>query len=300
MLFPLTMEVKPASNFSCVRLSTLLQGRRHANLFGLSPNLRDNFRKGFKTFASRKSERKRRKDSEVQQITPLTETVKGADGEEAIADTELPSGTTSGIQVEVASRSAVLQACCFTSAALLLFGVLIRQVSHLACINGLPILDATEVKFGFEIWHIELILALVVLVSSSRYILLKAWPDFAESSEAANQQVLSSLEPLDLVLVAFLPGISEEFLFRGGLMPIFGLDWKSALASGAIFGILHLSGGRKYSYTIWATIVGFSYGLSTVASSSLVVPMVSHSLNNLIGGLFWYLNSNSISEERFK
>ncbi|KAJ1704243.1 hypothetical protein LUZ63_004022 [Rhynchospora breviuscula] len=266
MLFPLSMEVKLGSNFSCIRLSTLLQGRRRAYLFASPPNLRDNFRKGFKTFASRKSERKRRKDS----------------------------------QVEVASRSAVLQACFFTSAALLLLGVLIRQVSHLACINGLPILDATEVKFGFEIWHIELVLALVVLISSSRYILLKAWPDFAESSEAANQQVLSSLEPVDLVLVAFLPGISEEFLFRGGLMPIFGLDWKSALASGAIFGILHLSGGRKYSYTIWATIVGFAYGLATVASSSLVVPMVSHSLNNLIGGLFWYLNSNSISEEKLK
>ncbi|KAJ4809959.1 CAAX amino terminal protease family protein [Rhynchospora pubera] len=300
MLFPLSMEVKLGSNFSCIRLSTLLQGRRRAYLFASSPNSRDNFRKAFKTFASKKSERKRRKDSEVPQITPLTGKVIGSDGEEAIVNTELPSGTASGIQVKVASRSAVLQACFFTSAALLLLGVLIRQVSHLACINGLPILDATEVKFGFEIWHIELVLALVVLISSSRYILLKAWPDFAESSEAANQQVLSSLEPLDLVLVAFLPGISEEFLFRGGLMPIFGLDWKSALASGAIFGILHLSGGRKYSYTIWATIVGFAYGLATVGSSSLVVPMVSHSLNNIIGGLFWYLNSNSISEGKLK
>lgn len=41
----------------------------------------------------------------------------------------------------------------------------------------------------FELWHLELITALVVLVSSCRYLLLKTWPDFAESSEAANQQV---------------------------------------------------------------------------------------------------------------
>lgn len=41
----------------------------------------------------------------------------------------------------------------------------------------------------FEMWHLELILALVVLISSSRYILLKTWPDFSKSSEAANQQV---------------------------------------------------------------------------------------------------------------
>lgn len=42
---------------------------------------------------------------------------------------------------------------------------------------------------GFEIWHLGLVTGLVVLVSSCRYLLLKTWPDFAESSEAANQQV---------------------------------------------------------------------------------------------------------------
>lgn len=43
----------------------------------------------------------------------------------------------------------------------------------------------------FEMWHLELITGLVVLISSSRYFLLKVWPDFAKSSEAANQQVCS-------------------------------------------------------------------------------------------------------------
>lgn len=42
---------------------------------------------------------------------------------------------------------------------------------------------------GFEMWHLELITGIVVLISSSRYLLLKTWPDFAKSSEAANQQV---------------------------------------------------------------------------------------------------------------
>lgn len=42
---------------------------------------------------------------------------------------------------------------------------------------------------GFEMWHLELITGLVILISSCRYLLLKTWPDFAESSEAANQQV---------------------------------------------------------------------------------------------------------------
>lgn len=45
------------------------------------------------------------------------------------------------------------------------------------------------ITVGFEMWHLELITGLVILVSSSRYLLLKAWPDFSESSEAANRQV---------------------------------------------------------------------------------------------------------------
>lgn len=42
---------------------------------------------------------------------------------------------------------------------------------------------------SFESWHLGLIMGSVILVSSCRFLLLMIWPDFAESSEAANQQV---------------------------------------------------------------------------------------------------------------
>lgn len=42
-------------------------------------------------------------------------------------------------------------------------------------------------------------------------------------------------------------------------MPAFGLDWRSALATGAIFGILHLSGGRKNSYAVWLVLFYSSF-----------------------------------------
>lgn len=103
-------------------------------------------------------------------------------------------------------------------------------------------------------------------------------------------QVLSSLQPLDYMVVSFLPGISEvyitesftshfhfhfhspfvflvfqndimlhsyfvwvaqELLFRGALLPLFGVNWKSVFVVAAIFGVLHLGGGRKYSFAIW-------------------------------------------------
>ncbi|RYR18808.1 hypothetical protein Ahy_B03g063422 [Arachis hypogaea] len=54
------------------------------------------------------------------------------------------------------------------------------------------------------------ILRFVVFISSSLRLLLNTWTDFADSSQAANLQVLCSLQPLDCMFVAFLPGISEN------------------------------------------------------------------------------------------
>ncbi|XP_031389288.1 uncharacterized protein LOC116201943 isoform X2 [Punica granatum] len=200
--------------------------------------------------------------------------------------------------VVMPSRDAVLQACVVTSGLLAALGAGIRQVSHIAFMEGLPVTDCTkEVTFGFEMWHLELITGLVILISSSRYLLLKTWPDFAESSEAANQQVLTSLESLDYPIVAFFPGISEELLFRGALMPVIGLNWTSVLVVASIFGVLHLGSGRKYSFAVWATFVGFMYGWATIASGSIVVPMVSHAVNNLVGGILWRFDSDSSKRE---
>ncbi|QHO03597.1 hypothetical protein HN51_037961 [Arachis hypogaea] len=223
----------------------------------------------------------------------------------------------------IASRSGVLQACTITSALIAALGVAIRQVSHVASAEGLPILDcSSQVSFGFEMWHLELITGLVVFISSSRYLLLNTWTDFADSSQAANLQVLSSLQPLDYMFVAFLPGISEvkinllflpyyftlfglldllpqfqELLFRGAILPLFGMNLNGVGVAALIFGVLHLGNGRKSSFAIWATFVGLAYGYATILSSSLVIPMASHALNNLIGGLLWRYTSNASSQK---
>ncbi|KAI5384604.1 uncharacterized protein LOC127104567 [Lathyrus oleraceus] len=192
----------------------------------------------------------------------------------------------------IASRNTVLQACVLTCGFITTLGTVIRQGSHVAWIEGWPVLDCSaEVSFGFEMWHLELITGLVVLISSSRSLLLKTWPDFAESSEAANRQILSSLQPLDYIVVAVLAGISEELLFRGAVLPLLGMNWQSIGVAAFIFGALHIGAGRKYSFAIWATFVGLAYGYATVLSSSLVVPMASHAVNNLIGGLLWKYTS---------
>ncbi|CAG7872763.1 unnamed protein product [Brassica rapa] len=212
--------------------------------------------------------------------------------EEVIADTWTSKDS---INVVVAApRDKVLQACTVTSGLMAALGLVIRKASHAASTEGLPIPDcSTDIPFGFETWHLGLIAGTVVLISSSRFLLLKSWQDFADSSEAANQQILTSLEPLDYLVVATLPGLSEEMLFRGALMPLFGTSWVSIVGVGLIFGLLHLGSGRKYSFAVWASVVGIVYGYAAVLSSSLVVPMASHALNNLVGGLLWRYSSSS-------
>ncbi|XP_062110538.1 uncharacterized protein LOC133822271 [Humulus lupulus] len=216
-------------------------------------------------------------------------------------DSKLDPSDSSAVQKlnMVPSRDTVLQACTVTSGLIAALGVVLRQVSHFASTEGLPILDcSSKVSFDFEMWHLQLLTGLVVVISSSRYLLLKTWPDFAESSEAANRQVLTSLQPLDYLVVAFFPGISEELLFRGALLPLFGFDWKSVLVVAALFGVLHIGGGRKYSFAVWATFVGLMYGYATLLSSSLIVPMASHAMNNLVGGILWRYENESNSSEQ--
>ncbi|XP_073315827.1 uncharacterized protein, partial [Primulina huaijiensis] len=75
--------------------------------------------------------------------------------------------------------------------------------------------------------------------------------------------------------------IRQELLFRGALLPIFGINWTNILAVAALFCILHLGGGRNYSFAIWPTFVGLVYGYATILTSSATVPMPSHALNNL-------------------
>lgn len=45
----------------------------------------------------------------------------------------------------------------------------------------------------------------------------------------------------------------QELLFRGALLPLVGVDWRGVAASGLVFGILHISGGRNVAFATWYT-----------------------------------------------
>lgn len=195
------------------------------------------------------------------------------------------------------SRKIILKACVTTSAAVFVVAVIIRQVAHLAAESGWSVPDSTLLlDYNVEFWYLEVVLGLVVVISISRQLLLRTWPEFLESSNTANKEVLGPLPLHDYVVVATLPAISEELLFRGALLPLCGLDWKGVTITGVLFGVLHLTGGRKNAFAIWASMVGMLYGLACVATHSVTVPMVAHSANNMIGALIWRWKQQECSQ----
>ncbi|KAH7293313.1 hypothetical protein KP509_28G020600 [Ceratopteris richardii] len=188
------------------------------------------------------------------------------------------------------NREKVLKACVTTCSVLFMVGVLIQQATHFAAESGLSVPESMlSLKFSLEVEDLKVICGLILTISFSRQLLLLIWPEFLESSEAANKEVLKPLKPIDYAVVAILPAISEELLFRGALLPLCGLDWKGITVTGLFFGVLHLTGGRKNAFAIWASIVGMLYGLAYVRTGSVLVPMVAHGANNLIGATIWKL-----------
>ena len=81
--------------------------------------------------------------------------------------------------------------------------------------------------------------------------------------------------------------MSQEFLFRCTLLPGVAADWRGVVVSAAVFGALHVSGGRRTSFAMWATAVGLAYGALAVVLRDGTAPMIAHAAANAAGGLMW-------------
>jgi membrane protease YdiL (CAAX protease family) len=82
-----------------------------------------------------------------------------------------------------------------------------------------------------------------------------------------------SLRTRDIIVIALLSGASEEFFFRGVLLPEVGLTVSSVL-----FGLLH---AVNWIYVAWAALTGAGLGLLATHGGSLVAPVVAHATYNL-------------------
>ncbi|MBJ7899826.1 MAG: CPBP family intramembrane metalloprotease [Cyanobacteria bacterium RI_101] len=133
------------------------------------------------------------------------------------------------------------------------------------------------------LWSLGLAL-LIVLASGVIY---RLWPAYRQSADRYLELVLTPLTWPDLLWLGLLPGLSEELLFRGVMLPALGLNLAAVLLAGLVFGVLHLSSPNQWPYVVWATVVGVALGYGALASGNLLVPVVAHICTNWISSALW-------------
>ncbi|MBG1259088.1 CPBP family intramembrane glutamic endopeptidase [Nostoc commune] len=118
----------------------------------------------------------------------------------------------------------------------------------------------------------------------------RVWTAYRKSADYYLEMVLKPLALPDLIWLGLLPGLSEELLFRGVMLPALGLDHLAVIVSSLCFGILHFSGSQQWPYVIWATIVGMIFAYSALLTGNLLVPIVAHIITNWISSYFWKMS----------
>lgn len=87
----------------------------------------------------------------------------------------------------------------------------------------------------------------------------------------------------NLLLIAVLPGLCEEFLFRGYILNSFRKmgKWPAIIITGLLFAVLHMSPFKL----VPTAILGFWMGYLAWETGSIYVPMFAHFLNNSLSVL---------------
>ncbi len=127
-----------------------------------------------------------------------------------------------------------------------------------------------------------------IIVASS--FIYRFWPAYRRSADIYLKLVVEPLIWADLIWLGLLPGLSEELLFRGVMLPAFGLNLFAVILSSCLFGILHLSGANQWPYVVWATIVGFAFGYIALITGNLLIPILAHIITNLVSSCVWKFN----------
>ena len=89
---------------------------------------------------------------------------------------------------------------------------------------------------------------------------------------------------LVLVMVAVVPAVSEEILFRGLVQGDLARSvggWKSAVIAGVVFGVYHLN---PFSL-VPIVAIGVVFGLIVYRSGNIILSMAAHFLNNALAAI---------------
>lgn len=189
-------------------------------------------------------------------------------------------------EMEPLTRTQVLIAMGVTAVVLLLIAKIWLRFGTVILLP--PKWSATDVGLGVG-------LGLGITLASS--VVYRLWASYRYSADYYLKLVLKPLIWPDLIWLGLLPGLSEELLFRGVMLPAFGLNLEALLISSLCFGVLHLSSPRQWAYVVWATIIGGTLGFSALKTGNLLVPIIAHITTNLVSSILWKWGDRAMTND---
>lgn len=129
---------------------------------------------------------------------------------------------------------------------------------------------------GFIVWF-----GGYFIINITTRILISLFPEGADVLEAVNSSVMMDSFFASLIVVALIPAICEEILFRGFLLGAFkGESKKSKIWAvvmvGILFGIMHLN----FIRIVPTAILGILFAYCALATKSIWTSVFMHFLNN--------------------
>ena len=186
-------------------------------------------------------------------------------------------------EFEPLTRTQILIAMGVTAVVLL---VVDKLWLHLGSVTLLPLRRTTDALL--------LGLGIGVGITGASSVVYRLWPAYRQSADFYLQLVLKPLILPDIIWLGLLPGMSEELLFRGVMLPAIGLNATGLVITSVLFGVLHLSGKQQWPYVVWASVVGLLLGFSALATGNLLIPIVAHISTNLISSYLWKLGNRQV------
>lgn len=132
----------------------------------------------------------------------------------------------------------------------------------------------------------------VALLSSFIY---EVWESYRLAAQEYLEMVLKPLDPIDLVWLGLLPGLSEEMLFRGVALPALGMNGLALIITSVVFGALHMANAKHLSYTVWAIAVGMMLGAVTMYTGNLLSAIAAHVVTNSLSGIIWKYKQSKVA-----
>ncbi len=188
-------------------------------------------------------------------------------------------------EIESLSRTQILVVMGVTAIVLL---IVTKIWQKLGSVELLPLKFTTDAL----LWGV----GMAVGISAASSIVYRLWPAYRRSADIYLELVIKPLVWPDLIWLGLLPGLSEELLFRGVMLPAFGLNITAVIVSSLLFGVLHLSGSEQWPYVVWATVVGFALGYVALITGNLLIPITAHIITNLVSSCLWKITQSKASE----